>query len=65
MRWVTVAAARSLAAGVLSPGSAAALPDGWVTASEVAGVPRHAGYKAEIATDKCGAPLIRRLLPNT
>jgi putative sensory transduction regulator len=58
MRWVTVAAALSLAVGVLSPGSAAPLPGGGVIASEVAGVLQHAGYKAEITMDKDGDPLI-------
>jgi hypothetical protein len=59
MRWVIVAAALSLAVGVLSPVHAAPLPDGGVTAAEVAGILQHAGYKAETSKDQYGDPLIR------
>jgi hypothetical protein len=36
-----------------------ALPDGGVTAPEVASTLRHAGYPADLTTERAGAPLIR------
>jgi hypothetical protein len=44
---------------MMAPAGAALLPDGGVTAPEVANVLQHQGYKTEIATDKEGNPLIR------
>ena len=36
-----------------------ALPDGGVTAPEVASAMRHAGYPADVIADRAGTPLIR------
>jgi Putative bacterial sensory transduction regulator len=46
-------------AGPVASALAAPLPDGGVTAPEVANVLQRAGYKAEVSTDKYGDPLIR------
>ena len=56
MRWIfamIVMLALPLAA------QAESLPDGGVTAPEVASALRHAGYPADLLTDHAGAPLIR------
>ncbi|HTC09521.1 MAG TPA: YbjN domain-containing protein [Acetobacteraceae bacterium] len=56
MRWIV-----GLLMLCLATASACAtpLPDGGVTAQEVADVLQHAGYKAEITQDKYGDPLIK------
>lgn len=56
MRWI-VALIVTLALPLAA--QADSLPDGGVTAPEVASALRHAGYPADLITDHAGSPLVR------
>ena len=57
-RWLAVSVAL-LSFMVASPVMGRSLPDGGVTAQEVASVLQEKGYKAQVTKDKDGDPLIR------
>jgi len=57
-RWLVTSAAL-LSFVVASPVLGKSLPDGGVTAQEVASVLQEKGYKAQVTKDKDGDPLIR------
>lgn len=59
MRWSLVIGAATMALGLAAGAKAAPLPDGGVTAREMADVLQNRGYRAEITTDSDGDPMIK------
>ena len=59
MRGFSIAAVLGVALVQASVASAAPLPDGGVTAQDVARVLQSKGFQAEVTTDKQGDPLVR------
>ena len=59
MRWLNAIGVLLLVGLAAAPVRAAALPDGGVTAAEVAATMQRKGYKAEITKDKWGDPLLK------
>ena len=62
MRWIVVAA---MLLGTQATARAAYLPDGGVTAQEVAASLKVKGFQAEITTDKDGDPLVKSIYEGT